>query len=74
MFGEGHHDSLVQHGLDEAFACQDMLERVADNAFPVDPGDLAHRLGNPFDRSPGPGAETTRDSNGPAEHLKRWQG
>ena len=28
MFGEGHHDSLVQHGLDEAFACQDMLERL----------------------------------------------
>jgi hypothetical protein len=28
MFGEGHHDSLVQRGLDEALACQDMLART----------------------------------------------
>jgi hypothetical protein len=28
MFGEGHHDSIVQHGLDEAFTCQDVLERA----------------------------------------------
>jgi hypothetical protein len=28
MFGEGHHDSLVQRGIDEALACQDMLERT----------------------------------------------
>ena len=27
MFGEGHHDSVVQRGIDEALACQDMLER-----------------------------------------------
>ena len=28
MFGEGHYDSLVQRGIDEALACQDMLERA----------------------------------------------
>jgi hypothetical protein len=28
MFGEGHHDSLIQPGIDEALACQDMLERA----------------------------------------------
>lgn len=28
MFGEGHNDSIVQRGLDEALACQDMLERT----------------------------------------------
>ena len=28
MFGEGHHDSLIQPGIDEALACQDMLERT----------------------------------------------
>jgi hypothetical protein len=28
MFGEGHHDSIVQPGIDEALACQDMLERT----------------------------------------------
>ena len=28
MFGEGHHNSLVQRGIDEALACQDMLERA----------------------------------------------
>jgi hypothetical protein len=28
MFGDGHSDSIVQRGLDEALACQDMLERT----------------------------------------------
>jgi hypothetical protein len=28
MFGEGHNDSIAQRGLDEALACQDMLERT----------------------------------------------
>jgi hypothetical protein len=28
VFEEGHHDSLVQRGIDEALACQDMLERT----------------------------------------------
>ena len=28
MFGEDHHDSLIQRGIDEALACQDMLERT----------------------------------------------
>ena len=28
MFAEGHHDSLIQRGIDEALACQDMLERT----------------------------------------------
>jgi hypothetical protein len=28
MFGEGHSDSIVQRGIDEALACQDMLERT----------------------------------------------
>ena len=27
MFGEGHYDSVVKRGIDEALACQDMLER-----------------------------------------------
>lgn len=26
MFGEGHHDSIVQPGIDEALACRDMLQ------------------------------------------------
>ncbi len=28
MFGEVHNDSIVQRGIDEALACQDMLERT----------------------------------------------
>jgi hypothetical protein len=28
MFGEGHHDSIIQRGVDEALACQDMLARA----------------------------------------------
>ena len=28
MFGEGHDDRSVQRGINEAFACQDMLERA----------------------------------------------
>jgi hypothetical protein len=28
MFGDGHHDSVVQRGIDEALACQDVLERT----------------------------------------------
>ena len=28
MFGEGHDESIVHRGLDEAHACQDMLERT----------------------------------------------
>jgi hypothetical protein len=27
MFGEGHHDSIVQPGIEEALACQDVLQR-----------------------------------------------
>jgi hypothetical protein len=27
-FGEGHTDSIVQRGIDEALSCQDMLERT----------------------------------------------
>lgn len=36
MFGEGHDDSMVRRGIDEALACQDMLERA-----PVAPSLLA---------------------------------
>jgi hypothetical protein len=35
MFGEGHTDSIVQRGIDEALACQDMLARA-----PVKPSRL----------------------------------
>jgi len=28
MFGEDRHDSIIQRGIDEALACQDMLERA----------------------------------------------
>ena len=28
MFGDDHHESRVQRGIDEAFACQDMLARA----------------------------------------------
>ena len=28
MFGENHHDSIIQRGFDEALACQDMLARA----------------------------------------------
>ena len=28
MFGEDHHDSIIQRGIDEALACQDVLERA----------------------------------------------
>jgi hypothetical protein len=28
MFGEDPHGSIVQRGIDEALACQDMLERA----------------------------------------------
>jgi hypothetical protein len=36
MFREGHHDSIIQRGIDEALACQDMLERA-----PIRPSVLA---------------------------------
>ena len=39
MFGEGHHDSLIQRGIDEALACQDMLERA-----PVKPSRLSQLI------------------------------
>ena len=39
MFGEGHHDSVVQRGIDEALACQDMLART-----PVKPSLLAQAM------------------------------
>jgi hypothetical protein len=39
VFGEGHHDSVVQRGIDEALACQDMLERT-----PIKPSPLAGTL------------------------------
>jgi hypothetical protein len=28
MFGEDSHGSIIQRGIDEALACQDMLERA----------------------------------------------
>jgi hypothetical protein len=30
MFGECHHDSVIQRGIDEALACRDMLARDPD--------------------------------------------
>ena len=33
MFGEGHHDSLIQRGINEALACHDMLERTPVKPF-----------------------------------------
>jgi hypothetical protein len=36
MFGEGHHDSIIQRGIDDALACQDMLARA-----PIRPSLLA---------------------------------
>jgi hypothetical protein len=36
MFGEDHRDSINQRGIDEALACQDMLERA-----PITPSLLA---------------------------------
>jgi hypothetical protein len=39
VFGEGHHDSVVQRGIDEALACQDMLART-----PVKPSLLAQAM------------------------------
>ena len=36
MFGEDHRDSIIQRGIDEALACQDMLERA-----PAKPSRLA---------------------------------
>jgi hypothetical protein len=31
MFGEDPHGSIIQRGIDEALACQDMLERAPAN-------------------------------------------
>jgi hypothetical protein len=39
VFGEGHHDSVVQRGIDDALACQDMLERA-----PVNPSRITRAL------------------------------
>jgi hypothetical protein len=39
VFGEGHHDSVVQRGIDEALACQDTLART-----PVKPSLLAQAV------------------------------
>lgn len=35
MFGQGHHDSIVQRGLDEALACRDMLQPAPAQPSPV---------------------------------------
>jgi hypothetical protein len=43
MFGEGHHDSIVQRGIDEALACQDMLERT-----PVRPSSVSQLVARVF--------------------------
>jgi hypothetical protein len=39
MFGEERHDAIVRRSLDEALACQDMLERTpgTGNHAPDDP-------------------------------------
>jgi hypothetical protein len=39
MFGEDHNGSIVQRGIDEALACQDMLERA-----PIRPSLLTHMV------------------------------
>ena len=39
MFGEDHHDSIVQRGIDEALACRDLLQPA-----PVKPPLLARVL------------------------------
>ena len=39
MFDAGHDDSIVHRGIDETFACQDMLARA-----PVTPSPLARVL------------------------------
>jgi hypothetical protein len=39
MFGEGHRDPVVQRGIDEVLACQDMLART-----PVKPSLLAQAV------------------------------
>jgi hypothetical protein len=73
MFGEDHSESIVQRGLDEALACQDMLERT-----PLKPSTLtrvnsriALAIHSIIHREPA--RETTRDSNGASWHLRPWQ-
>lgn len=39
MLGEGHRDSVVHRGIDEALACQDLLERT-----PVRPSVLTRAI------------------------------
>jgi hypothetical protein len=73
MFGEGHSESIVQRGLDEALACQDMLERT-----PLKPSmwtqmisRIALAIHSIVHREPE--RETTRDPNGTSWHLRPWQ-
>src|SRR5688500_1878858 len=47
MFGEGHHDSIIQQGIDEALACQDMLARAPARSTVV-----AHVVGRLISRLP----------------------
>jgi hypothetical protein len=35
MFGEDHHDSIVQRGIDEALACRDMLAPAPPERLPI---------------------------------------
>lgn len=35
MFGECHHDLVIQRGIDEALACRDMLARAPDKPSPI---------------------------------------
>jgi hypothetical protein len=73
MFGEGHSESIVQRGLDEALACQDMLERT-----PLKPSMLtrvisriAMAIHSMVHRESA--RETTRDPNSASWHLRPWQ-
>jgi hypothetical protein len=73
MFGEGHNDSIVQRGLDEALACQDMLERTPTKPSVFTRAILHIGLVIRSVVHRGPDGETTRDPNGTSLHMRTWK-
>ncbi len=72
MFGQGHDDSIVQRGIDEALACRDMLAPA-----PAEPSPLARlhariiALLRAIFPTPHPAREDRRTALPPAAELMR---
>jgi hypothetical protein len=73
MFGEDQNDSIVQRGLDEALACQDLLERTPTKPSVFTRAILRVGLVIRSVVHRGPDGETTRDPNDTSLHMRTWK-